>query len=132
MAAKDPFKAFLASFKRQQSVTEPIASDVWTFNDAAGKRRTTRIEVGIPRRIPNDKNEDWFCPVFIDGWTPHVVPAMGVGPVDSLMNAITLIRSFHEQIAWLQISHRTSKPRRRRKWPRAGRLLLHHRRNRTV
>jgi hypothetical protein len=115
MAARDPFKAFTAGFKRQRSVIEPIASHTWTFNGPKGRRQTARIQVGRPQQVPDDKNADWFCPVFIEGWTAHVIPAMGVSPVDSLTNAMTLVRSFREHIAELQISRAASPPATRRK-----------------
>lgn len=107
---------FIDSFKRQRSVTEPIASDTWAFKDSKGKRRTARIEVGRPQQVPADEKGDWFCPVFIEGWTPNVFPAMGVGPIDSLMNAIVLVRSFREHIASFHVASGTSKttPRRRK------------------
>jgi hypothetical protein len=115
MAVKDPFKAFTAGFKRQQLVNEPIASETWTFKGPKGRRQTARIQVGRPQQVPDDKNADWFCPVFIERWTPHVVPAMGVSPVDSLMNAMGLVRSFREHIAELHISRAASRPAIRRK-----------------
>ena len=111
MPIKDPFKAFTSTFKHQRSVTEPIASDILTFKDSKGREHNARLEVGRPQQVPGAKNGDWSCPVFIEGWTEHVVPVMGVGSVDSLMNAITLVRSFHEQVAWFQISYGSSKPR---------------------
>jgi hypothetical protein len=40
---------------------------------------------------------------------------MGVGPVDALMNAATLLRSFHESIGNMQIAHGKSKARARRR-----------------
>jgi hypothetical protein len=71
-----------------------------------------RIEVGQPQPIPFDEKKDWFCPVFIEGFTPHVVPAFGVGPIDSLMNAVTILRAFHDHIAIQQISHRQTGAKR--------------------
>jgi hypothetical protein len=117
---------FIATFKRQLSVASPIASDTWTFRDANGRKRQARIEVGQPQPVPDDQNQDWFCPVFIEGWTPHVIPAMGVGPVDSLMNAATLLRSFHESIGNMQIAYGKSKARARRRasQPARGRKRL--------
>jgi hypothetical protein len=106
---------FIATFKRRRSVSKPIAADTWTFTDSKGRKRLARIEIGRPQRVPEDKNHDWHCPVFIEGWTPHVIPAMGIGPIDSLMNAVTLVRSFHEHIAAQQITFGTSKPRRSRR-----------------
>jgi len=114
--------SFTATFKRHLSVASPIASDIWTFKDLHGRKRQTRIEVGRPQRLPDDQNHDWFCPVFIEGYTPHVIPAMGVGPIDALMNAATILRSFHESIATMQITYGKSKARAKRNVRRASRL----------
>jgi len=110
---------FIRSFKRRRSVSKPIATDTWAFIDAKGRKRLARIEIGRPQPTPGDKNHDWHCPVFVEGWTPHVIPAMGIGPIDSLMNAVTVVRSFHEHIAALQIAFGKSKPRRSRRSARA-------------
>ena len=115
MAARNRFKTFAAGFERQRSVNEPIASDTWTYKGPKGRRQTARIQLGRPQPVPDDKNTDWFCPVFIEGWTAHVIPVMGIGPVDSLMNAITLVRSFREHINELQILRGASPAPRRRK-----------------
>jgi hypothetical protein len=48
------------------------------------------------------------------GWTSF--PAMGIGPLDSLMNAVTLIRGFHDHVGGMHISYATSKGSR----PRSG------------
>jgi hypothetical protein len=79
MAVKDPFKHSTRGSSGNRTVPEPIASDTWTFKAQKGRKRTARIEVGRPQQVPRDKNGDWFCPVFIEGWTTHVVPAMGSG-----------------------------------------------------
>ena len=100
---------FSARFKRQRSIDDPIASDSWTFKDAAGKMRTSRIEIGRPEPIPSDPQGNWFTPIFIEHWTAHVVPAFGAGPVDSLMNAVGFVRTFHEHVGWLQISQGSTK-----------------------
>jgi len=71
-------KAFAAAFKWQRSVTEPIASDMWTFKGPKGRRQTAEIGVGRPLQAADDKNADWFCPAFIERSTAHVIPAMGV------------------------------------------------------
>ena len=115
MAANDPLAAFLASFKRKRAVADVIASETWTFKDAERKMQTARVEIGTPRRVPNDEHADWFCPVFIEGWSSHVLPVMGVGPIDSLMNAITLVRGFREQIGSFQRATDGRKVRRRKR-----------------
>lgn len=82
----------------------PIASETWTFKDHKGRKRTARIEIGAPQQITGKSNEDWYCPVFVEGWISHVTPIMGVGPLDSLLNATVLVRSFREYVGGLQIS----------------------------
>ena len=77
---------------------DPIASDVWTYTDGKGRTRKARVAVGKPQTIPNDPNGDWFCPAYVEGFTPHVIPAIGVGPLDSLMNAITIVRGFQDHV----------------------------------
>ena len=57
-----------------------------------------RIKVGKPRPAPHEPNGDWYCPVFVEHFTDRIVPAYGVGPVDALMNAVTLIRGFADEI----------------------------------
>src|SRR5258705_12594013 len=78
-------------------ITDVIAADDWSYKTRDGKGVVAHIEVGRPQRAPDDPNGDWYCPVFIEGFTPRIVPAMGVGPVDALMNAITLVRTFGEK-----------------------------------
>jgi hypothetical protein len=108
-------KSFMETFKRQRSVTDPIASDTWTVKDDKGRQRTVRVEIGRPQPVPDDPNRDWFCAVFIEGFTGHVTPAMGVGPIDSLMNAVTFVRTFVEQVGLLHITPGSSEARRRRR-----------------
>jgi hypothetical protein len=109
MAKMDTFSE---GFKLQQSISDPIASDTWLFKDHKGRKRRTRIEVGRPQQVPGDKNGDWFCPLFIERFTGHVLPEFGVGPIDSLMNAVALLQGFHQQVAWFNISQGTAKGRR--------------------
>jgi hypothetical protein len=111
MTTRDPLETLRARLKLRRSVSDPVASDTWVITDASGRKRKARIDVGRPQRVPNDKQGDWFCPLFVEGWTPHVIPVMGAGPVDSLMNAITVVRSFLEHIAWLNISPRSKRKR---------------------
>jgi hypothetical protein len=113
MAAKDPRKALLTRCKQQRAVPEPIASETWSFKDRKGRKHTARIEVGRPQQVPDGKSGEWFCPVFIEGWTPHVIPATGLGSLDSLMNATAMVKSFGEYVASFQIRIGTSKATRR-------------------
>jgi hypothetical protein len=79
--------------KRLPRISDVIAQDDWFYKRDDGSTYRTRIIVGRPRPI-NRRSEpsDWFCPVFIEGTTPKVMKIMGVGPVDSLMNALNLVK----------------------------------------
>jgi hypothetical protein len=84
---------------RIEKIADAIATDDWSYKASDGKTIVAHIEVGRPQPAPTDFSEgDWYCPVFIEGFTPHIIPAMGVGPVDALMNAIILIRTFSGKI----------------------------------
>ena len=79
-------------------IKDPIAEDVWETKGEDGNSISHRIVVGRPQpEIPGDDYSDWYCPVMIEGFLPRIVPAMGVGPVDSLMNAMLLVRTFFEK-----------------------------------
>jgi hypothetical protein len=85
--------------KRMPQISDVIAVDDWHFKRKDGKTTRSRVIVGRPR--PENKNKtttDWVCSVFIEGVTPKVCKAMGVGPVDSLMNAMTLVKSHFDAI----------------------------------
>ncbi len=103
---RSPVESLAATFKKRHSVSQPIASDTWTYTDPAGQKHAVRLQVGRPQPVPGDEQRDWFCPVYVEGWTPHVVPAIGIGPFDSLMNALALVRSFREHIADMHIARR--------------------------
>lgn len=75
---------------------EPMAEDCWRYTTPQGKRRTSKIAVGRPVHFPQERC--WYAPVMIEGYLPRVTPVFGEGPVDSLMNAMTLIKRFHDEI----------------------------------
>lgn len=109
---RSPIESLFVSFKKRHAVTRPIASDTWTYTDGTGRTHVARLQIGKPEPVPGDPQHDWFCPVYVEGWTPHVVPAVGVGPFDALMNALMLVRSFHEHIADLHITRKRTARRR--------------------
>lgn len=74
------------------TIEDPIAEDLWSYPEN-GKTTTVRIQVGRPRQL--DDNSDWYCPLLIEGHLP-AKPVFGAGPVDALMNAMGLVRSFFE------------------------------------
>jgi hypothetical protein len=75
-------------------IADVIAADDWSFETSSGDKVFARIEIGRPEPIPGDKNGDWFCAVSIEGFTGQITPVYGVGPVDALNNAFTLVRTF--------------------------------------
>jgi hypothetical protein len=82
---------------RFESITDPVAVDRWECKKA-GRTFTVTVQVGRPVPVEGDPNGDWCCPVFIESFTDRVVPAMGVGPVDAMLNATLLIRRFAEDL----------------------------------
>lgn len=86
-----------------RSVRDPVASEVWTIRDAKGRKRQVEIAIGRPEPIPGDKRPDWYCPVHIDGWTSHVTPVFGVGPLDTLENASAFVKMFRDHVADMHI-----------------------------
>ena len=106
----DIFARFAMRLRRRRSIQHPIASDVWTYKDASGRRRRARISIGRPRPIPRDPKGDWYCAVQISGWRRHLIPAFGIGPLDSLTNALQVVQFFKEEIG---TSHIVWKPGKR-------------------
>lgn len=109
-----PAESLFATFKKRRSVVGPIASDTWTYTDPEGQKHVVKLQLGKPQPIVGDPHADWFCPVYVEGWTPHVVPAIGIGPFDALMNALVVVRSFREHVANMHIHDRPT-PRKRRR-----------------
>jgi hypothetical protein len=88
----------LPAMLRIEKIEDAVAVDEWRYNKADGTSVVSRVEIGKPQRAPDDPNGDWYCPVFIEHFTDRIVPAYGVGPVDALMNALILVRTFADQI----------------------------------
>lgn len=104
----------MSSFRQQRTIAEPVAAEVWTFSDGKRRKRKAQVSVGKPQRIPNDPNGNWFCLIYVEGWVSHVFPAIGVGPLDSLMNALKMVSGFREHIADMHIStDQGGQPRKR-------------------
>ncbi|MBN1209194.1 MAG: hypothetical protein JXB05_30330 [Myxococcaceae bacterium] len=77
-------------------IDDPIADDYWEYVTPKGQQRISRLTVGRPVHSPEQRL--WYCPVLIEGYTkPRIKPIFGVGPVDSLMNAMTFVRRFFEE-----------------------------------
>lgn len=110
---REIFDAFVASFRRVRSVSDPVASEVWTIRDGKGRKRQFEITIGKPQPIPGDKKRDWCSPVYIAGWKSHVYPVFGAGPLDTLDNALKFVKIFRERVADMHIrSDRGAKARK--------------------
>jgi hypothetical protein len=85
--------------KKNPKIDNVIATDQWYFKQKDGSVSSSKIIVGRPRpERKNKKDSDWICPIYIEGFTTKVIKVMGVGQVDSLMNAMTLVKSFFDKV----------------------------------
>ncbi|WP_225414297.1 hypothetical protein [Stigmatella hybrida] len=79
------------------AINDPIADDLWSYENDEGVQRIVRVTIGRPLPIPGDPNGDWYCPVRIEQRTPEILCMVGVGPVDALANAARVVSEhFHE------------------------------------
>ncbi len=76
-------------------IENPIADDHWRYITSQGERRVSRLTVGLPVHFPEERC--WYSPVMIEGYLAKITPIFGEGPVDSLMNAMALIKKFHDE-----------------------------------
>lgn len=94
-------------------IDDPIADDCWEYVTPKGQQRISRLMVGRPVHYP--KQRLWYCPVLIEGYTkPRIKPIFGMGPVDSLMNAMTFVRGFFEENFEVLPGAKPTGPRRSR------------------
>jgi hypothetical protein len=79
-----------------KQIDDPIADDWWEYVTPKGQQRISRLTVGRPVHYPEQRL--WYCPVLIEGYTrPRIKPIFGMGPVDSLMNAMSFVRGFFDE-----------------------------------
>jgi hypothetical protein len=88
----------MAGVPRVEHVTDVIAEDLWSYTSKDGTQKSSRILIGRPRPWPNSSQGDWICPIEIEGVTSGTRAIAGVGPVDALMNAMAMVKSFAEEI----------------------------------
>jgi len=82
--------------KRLKKIDDVVAEGLWHFRKSDGAETSAKIVIGRPKQDDTDPNKDWYCPLFIEKYTKGIIPVMGVGPLDSLLNAMNLLRSFFE------------------------------------
>jgi hypothetical protein len=78
-------------------IEHPIAEDTWRYKTQDGRVISSRLIIGKPSKIKDDPNGDWICPVWIEHFTTKITAAYGVGPVDALMNAMIMVKSFFDK-----------------------------------
>lgn len=93
-------------------VEDPIADDHWEYVTPQGQRRTARLTVGRPVHHPPARA--WYCPISIEGHTPRVDAVFGEGPVDALMNAMGVVRTFFDHNFHIVPGVRPRRPARKR------------------
>ncbi len=79
------------------SIDDLIAEDHWAYREN-GQQKVAHVVIGKPQPAKDDSNGDWTCPLFIEHFTDRIVPVMGVGSVDALKNALTLVAEFDRKV----------------------------------
>lgn len=77
------------------SIDNPIAKEIWDYIDSSGNNKSSEVIIGAPVKV---NESEWYCPVLIENYTGKIVPAYGSGPVNSLMCAMILVKSFFDKI----------------------------------
>ncbi|WP_225414211.1 hypothetical protein [Stigmatella hybrida] len=72
------------------AINDPIADDYWSYRTEDGAERISRVTIGRPALLADGTN--WYCPMYFEHVTRGIDYAMGVGPVDALMNAMYFVR----------------------------------------
>ena len=78
---------------RTNTISDPIARDTWSYVGKDGNRHALEISVGRPFEVTASGTSEWACPLYVQGMTPGVKNVRGVGPIDALLNASTIVRT---------------------------------------
>lgn len=89
----------MSVFPSMSDVEDVVADGDIHFLTASGTAARVRVKVGRPRHMSDVPEDDWFCPVWMEGVTDGVKCFGGAGPVDALMNAMSWVRTRHEEIS---------------------------------
>ena len=79
--------------EQADAIRDPIARDTWSYLGKDGLRHTVEIVVGRPIEMTTGEIPVWACPLFVEGMTQGVKNMKGVGPVDALLNAATIVKT---------------------------------------
>ena len=81
---------------KTKPIQDPIADGFFRPSGGWVKGKTkVYIAVGRPRP-EEDQKGPWICPLYIERFTNGVRNVHGVGPLDSLLNAMNLLRQFFD------------------------------------
>src|SRR5262249_49132098 len=71
-------------------ITDILVEGRLAFRGPDGRDAYFNVRVGRP--CPWDKG--YYCPLEVEGFLEGVKPVFGVGPIDSLMNAMSPVRTY--------------------------------------
>ena len=83
----------MSLFPQSAEIEDVVADGDILFRSSTGVARRLRVKVGRPRHLSDVAEDDWLCPVWIEGVPDGMRCFPGNGPVDSLMNAVEWVRS---------------------------------------
>ncbi len=105
-----------------------IAQDKWYYKNKDGKTVSAEIIIGKPSQKLHEEKPCWVCPVYIETFTTRVISAVGAGPVEALLSAMTLVKAFFDMYQECFVEHVPPKP----KEPQARTASLKRKRNSSV
>lgn len=88
----------MSEFPPRADIEDVVADGDLQLYSGAGALRRVRVKVGRPRHLSDVAEDDWFCPVWMEGVADGVKCFAGTGPIDSLMNAMEWVRSRCEEL----------------------------------
>ncbi len=82
------------------AIDDPIADDVWSYENDDGVQHTARVTLGRPVQVPGDPGGHWYCPLRIEhrGLASKIECMVGVGPVDALVNATRVVSEHFREL----------------------------------
>ena len=83
----------MSLFPQSAEIDDVVADGDIRFRSPTGVSRRLRVKVGRPRHLSDVADDDWLCPVWIEGVPEGVRCFAGNGPVESLMSALEWVRS---------------------------------------
>src|SRR3954465_14251302 len=79
-----------------KKIDDVLVEDDLPFLQGKGRTVQVHMVVGRPKPLPE---RDYYCPIQAEGFFKGVKLAFGVGPVDSLMNAMDILHRYSRYIS---------------------------------